>query len=68
MRATDETKLRVEKVLLEGIEQAVARVVAGQDAGTWGRVAADLGLAYRAITHYDDAPLGIGTNAPARNA
>ncbi|MCB9686481.1 MAG: hypothetical protein H6738_08740 [Alphaproteobacteria bacterium] len=68
MRSSDETKLRVEKVLLEGIEHAVAKVSADQDPETWARAAADLGLAYRAITHYDDAPIGIGTSAPARKA
>lgn len=68
MRSTDETKLRVEKVLLEGIEHAVAKVVADQDPETWAHAAADLAVAYRAITHYDDAPIGIGTAAPAKKS
>lgn len=66
MRPNDEARHRTEKSLLEAIEHAAQKVLADQEPEAWARAAADLAIAHKALTHYDDAPIGLGMGAPAR--
>jgi hypothetical protein len=67
MRISEETKQRTERQLLAAIEHAANQVVAGANVDTWSRAALDLAVAYRAVTHYDDAPIGLGIAPPAKS-